>query len=97
LLLVVTLDAQAEECWVPSPFACFPFTSPTVRFHVPPDPESAYTYHEHFSLFPLPPAPFSIHSARLPLADPQQSQFPLNGALRTILAAELYYGTLIEF
>jgi len=39
--LVVTLDAQAEECWVPSPFACFPFTSPTVRFHVPPDPESA--------------------------------------------------------
>ena len=43
LLLVVTLDAQAEECWVPSPFASFPFTSPTVRFHVPSDPESSIT------------------------------------------------------
>ena len=43
LLLVVTLDAQAEECWVPSPFASFPFTSPTARFHVPSDPESSIT------------------------------------------------------
>ena len=40
LLLVVTLDAQAEECWLPSPFASFPFTSPTVRFRVPSGSES---------------------------------------------------------
>jgi len=40
-LLVVTLDAQAEECWLPSPFASFPFTSPTVRFHVPSDSDPA--------------------------------------------------------
>ena len=44
LLLVVTLEAQAEECWVPSPFASFPYTSPTVHFHVPSDPESSIPY-----------------------------------------------------
>ena len=41
LLLVVTLDAQADECWLPSPFASFPFTSPTVRFRVPSHSERA--------------------------------------------------------
>jgi len=41
LLLVVTLDAQADECWLPSPFTSFPFTSPTVRFHVPSRSEHA--------------------------------------------------------
>jgi len=29
--------SQAEDCWLPIPFASFPFTSPPVRRHVPPD------------------------------------------------------------
>jgi len=26
-----------QDCWLPPPFAFFPFTSPPVRFRVPPD------------------------------------------------------------
>ena len=32
-----TVPSQAENCWLPSPFASFPFTSPPVRHRVPPD------------------------------------------------------------
>ena len=38
---VVMLDRPCsdavQDCWLPSPFAFFPFTSPPVRFRVPPD------------------------------------------------------------
>jgi len=33
-----------QECWLPPPFAFFPFTSPPVRFRVPPDSVSTITY-----------------------------------------------------
>ena len=26
-----------QDCWLPTPLACFPFTSPPVRHRVPPD------------------------------------------------------------
>jgi len=29
--------SQAEDCWLPTPFASFPFTSPPMRRCVPPD------------------------------------------------------------
>ena len=32
-----TIPSQAENCWLPSPSASFPFTSPPVRHRVPPD------------------------------------------------------------
>jgi len=32
-----TVPSQAEDCWLPTPFASFPFTSPPVRRRVPPD------------------------------------------------------------
>ena len=32
-----TVPCQAEDCWLPTPFASFPFTSPPVRRRVPPD------------------------------------------------------------
>ena len=32
-----TVSRQAEDCWLPTPFASFPFTSPPVRRRVPPD------------------------------------------------------------
>jgi len=32
-----TVPSQAEDCWLPNPFASFPFTSPPVRRRVPPD------------------------------------------------------------
>jgi len=32
-----TVPSQAEDCWLPTPFAPFPFTSPPVRHRVPPD------------------------------------------------------------
>ena len=31
------VPSQAEDCWLPTPFASFPFTSPPVRRRVPPD------------------------------------------------------------
>jgi len=32
-----TVPSQAENCWLPSTFASFPFTSPPVRHRVPSD------------------------------------------------------------
>jgi len=32
-----TVPSQAEDCWLPTPFASFPFTSPPVLRRVPPD------------------------------------------------------------
>jgi len=32
-----TVPSQAEDCWLPTLFASFPFTSPPVRRRVPPD------------------------------------------------------------
>jgi len=32
-----TVPSQAEDCWLPTPFVSFPFTSPPVRRRVPPD------------------------------------------------------------
>ena len=32
-----TVRSQTEDCWLPSPFASFPFTSPPVRHRVPSD------------------------------------------------------------
>ena len=32
-----TVPSQAENCWLPTPFASFPFTSPPVRHRVPSD------------------------------------------------------------
>ena len=32
-----TVPSQTEACWLPTPFASFPFTSPPVRRSVPPD------------------------------------------------------------
>ena len=32
-----TVPSQTENCWLPSPFASFPFTSPPVRHRVPSD------------------------------------------------------------
>ena len=42
---VVTLDRPSsdtvQDCWLPTPFAYFPFTSPPVRHRVPSDSERA--------------------------------------------------------
>ena len=38
-----TVPSQAEDCWLPTPFASFPFTSPPVRRRVPPDSVSTLT------------------------------------------------------
>jgi len=32
-----TVSDTGQDCWLPPPFAFFPFTSPPVRFRVPPD------------------------------------------------------------
>ena len=32
-----TVPSQAEDCWLPTLFASFPFTSPPVRRRLPPD------------------------------------------------------------
>jgi hypothetical protein len=32
---------KVEEYWLPTPFACFPFTSPPLRHRVPPGSERA--------------------------------------------------------
>ena len=32
-----TVPSQAEDCWLPTPFTSFPFTSPPVRRRVPSD------------------------------------------------------------
>ena len=32
-----TVPSQTEDCWLPTPFASFPFTSPPVRRRVQPD------------------------------------------------------------
>ena len=40
---VWTVPSQAEDCWLPTPFASFPFTSPPVRRRVPPDSVSTLT------------------------------------------------------
>jgi len=32
-----TVPSQTENCWLPTPFASFPFTSPPVRHRVPSD------------------------------------------------------------
>jgi len=53
LLLVVTLDAHTDECWLLSPFASFPFTSPTVLRRVPLDSVSALQPHRTKGTFPL--------------------------------------------
>jgi len=39
----------------------------------------------------------SIDSARMPFAETTNTQVALNGALRTILAADLYYRTLNKY
>ena len=36
-----TFRGKVELYWLPTPFACFPFTSPPVRHSVPPDSERA--------------------------------------------------------
>ena len=36
-----TFRGKVELYWLPSPFACFPFTSPPVRRRVPPGSERA--------------------------------------------------------
>jgi len=33
----LTVSDTVQDCWLPPPFAFFPFTSPPVRFRVPPD------------------------------------------------------------
>ena len=43
-----TVPSQTENCWLPTPIASFPFTSPPVRRRVPPD-----------SVSTLPPAGYS--------------------------------------
>ena len=39
-----TIPSQAEDCWLPTPFAAFPFTSPPVRRRVPPDSVSTLMF-----------------------------------------------------
>jgi hypothetical protein len=49
-----TFRGKAELYWLPTPFACFPFTSPPVRHRVPPGFERAtliFSYSRFFSLF----------------------------------------------
>ena len=36
-----TFRGKVELYWLPTPFACFPFTSPPVRHRVPPGSERA--------------------------------------------------------
>ena len=37
---------RVQDCWLPTPLACFPFTSPPVRHRVPPDSACAlHTVH----------------------------------------------------
>jgi len=46
-----TVSSQAENCWLPSPFASFPFTSPPVRHRVPSDSVSTLpSLHKQMSL-----------------------------------------------
>jgi len=33
----IMFRGKVQEYWLPTPFACFPFTSPPVRHHVPSD------------------------------------------------------------
>jgi len=40
------VPSQAEDCWLPTPFASFPFTSPPVRRRVPPDSVSTLPFTE---------------------------------------------------
>ena len=42
-----TVPSQAEDCWSPTPFASFPFTSP-VRRRVPPDSVSTLHVYRRF-------------------------------------------------
>ena len=43
-----TVPSQAEDCWLLTPFASFPFTSPPVRRRVPPDSVSTLLQnHQH--------------------------------------------------
>ena len=39
-----TFRGKVDEYWLPTPFACFPFTSPPVRHCVPPGSERAIHY-----------------------------------------------------
>ena len=39
-----TVPSQAEDCWLPTPFASFPFTSPPVRHRVPSDSVSTLPF-----------------------------------------------------
>jgi len=55
-------------------------------------------YHEQFSLFPLSTSStFSKIPPACPLWSHPSHKLPLTEALRTILAAELYYRTLLKF
>ena len=40
-----------QGCWLPTPFASFPFTSPPVRRRVPSGSERAIQYGMYFSWF----------------------------------------------
>ena len=42
-----TFRGKVELYWLPTPFACFPFTSPPVRHRVPPGSERALTVLSH--------------------------------------------------
>jgi len=60
---VVMLDRlcsdTVQDCWLPTPFASFPFTSPPVRHRVPSDSERTILHRFIMSV------PLSIHMEQL--------------------------------
>ena len=47
-----TVPSQTENCWLPTPFASFPFTSPPVRHRVPSDSVSTLPTRNYIKLLP---------------------------------------------
>jgi len=60
-----TVPSQAEDGWLPTPFASFPFTSPPVRHRVPRDSVSTLTLDGLFRV-KLKTAGYPLHSPLSP-------------------------------
>jgi len=60
-----TVPSQTEDCWLPTPFASFPFISPPVRRRVPPDSVSTLTLDGLFRV-KLKTAGYPLHSPLSP-------------------------------
>ena len=64
-----TVPSQAEDCWLPTPFASFPFTSPPERRRVPPD-----------SVSTLPPLPSYVFVTSSGTSSSERTTAPRLGA-----------------